>query len=302
MNDEPWNERRKEEVEKWSDKMKFADADIVSRYQSHDELRYSLRSVAMYAPWIRNIFIVVCDYATLPSWLNTSHPRVHIVRHSEIMPAQYLPCYNSTTILHFISNIPDLAEHFLYADDDMFFFKHVSPDFFFDEKGLPIRRVTLERNRPENGYYMYILNNSFELVSTQHPELNQTALELLRLMPHHNIDSYRKSHNIATFELYRKSIEATLGCPFRRSWDIERILYLMEEVATYGASTLIRNNLSPYSICVTGSQWQKGFDNALRLHPQLLCINAGHENTADDFQWLTLVEQMLYPEKLEYEI
>ena len=302
MNDEHWNERRKEEVEKWSDKMKFADADIVSRYQSHDELRYSLRSVAMYAPWIRNIFIVVCDYATLPSWLNTSHPRLRIVRHSEIIPSQYLPCYNSVTIEHYISRIPELSEYFLYANDDMFFFDYVTPDFFFEDNGLPKKRVIAERNHPEDGYYFLTIENSLQLVETHHPELNAADIDLLSLLPHHGIDAYRKSHNIATYERYHESIEASIKCPFRCKSDIQRVIYLMEEVATYGATNVIINNLTPYSICSTGKRWRKQFENVLRLRPKLLCLNATHDNDADDFQWLTLVQQMLYPEKSEYEI
>lgn len=301
MNDERWNERRKKEVEKWRDTIKLVEEESVARYQSHDELRYSLRSVEMYAPWIRDIFIVVCDYATLPSWLNISNPRLHIVRHSEIIPAEYLPCYNSVTIEHFISRIPDLAEHFLYANDDMFFFDSVTSYFFFDDNGLPKKRVTAETFRPQQGHYATKLNNSFNLIKEQHPELKNEELNTLHLMPHHGIDSYRKSHNLATYERYREAIEKTLGCPFRRSCDIQRVIYLMEEIATYGGSSIIISKTTPDSMCGTGASWRRKLDNALRLRPKLFCLNASHENTPDDFKWLSLVEQMLYPNMSQFE-
>lgn len=301
MNDERWNERRKAEVEKWRDTIKLVEEESVARYQSHDELRYSLRSVEMYAPWIRDIFIVVCDYATLPSWLNISNPRLHIVRHSEIIPAEYLPCYNSSTILHFISSIKELSEYFLYSDDDMFFFDNVDPDFFFDINGLPKRRVSNYKIYPDDGAYSYMLYNTFLLVKAKHPNLTVSEVEMLRFMPYHCIDAYRKSHYTETFNAYRESIEPTLGCPYRRRDDILRSLYLMEEVTTYGSKTLIRDMSFPDSICLTGIQWRKGFDNALRLRPKLLCINTGHENTADDFKWLNYVERMLYPKMSEFE-
>lgn len=301
MNDERWNERRKKEVEKWRDTIKLVEEESVARYQSHDELRYSLRSVEMYAPWIRDIFIVVCDYATIPSWLNISNPRLHIVRHSEIIPAEYLPCYNSVTIEHFISRIPDLAEHFLYANDDMFFFDYLTPAFFFDEKGLPQRRVSSERNNPDCGYYFCTLDNSYSLVKAQHPEQAITSIDHLRLLPHHGIDSYRKSHNLATYERYREAIEETLGCPFRRRSDIQRLIYLMEEVVTYGGSSIIISKTTPDSMCGTGASWRRKLDNALRLRPKLFCLNVTHENTPDDFKWLSLVEQMLYPNMSQFE-
>ena len=43
------------------------------------ELRYSLRSVEKYAPWIRNIYIVT--NGQIPSWLKVDHPRLTIVSH-----------------------------------------------------------------------------------------------------------------------------------------------------------------------------------------------------------------------------
>ncbi len=66
------------------------------RYVSHDELKYSLRSAEMYAPWIRRIFIVTDNQ--VPEWLNTANPKVQIVDHTEILPPEALPCFNSVVI------------------------------------------------------------------------------------------------------------------------------------------------------------------------------------------------------------
>lgn len=40
----------------------------------HQELRFSLRSIEMYAPWVRNIYIVT--NGQIPYWLDLSHPRL----------------------------------------------------------------------------------------------------------------------------------------------------------------------------------------------------------------------------------
>ncbi|MDE7143328.1 MAG: Stealth CR1 domain-containing protein, partial [Muribaculaceae bacterium] len=49
------------------------------RYTDNDELKYSLRSVLMYAPWIRKVFIVT-DNQT-PKWIDTANPKIRIVDH-----------------------------------------------------------------------------------------------------------------------------------------------------------------------------------------------------------------------------
>lgn len=105
------------------------------RYVENDELRYSLRSVEKYAPWIRRVYIVTDDQT--PAWLDTSNPRVRVVSHREIMPAEILPVFSSTVIEWFLPYIPDLAEHFLYANDDMFFSRPVDPGFFLTGRDAP---------------------------------------------------------------------------------------------------------------------------------------------------------------------
>lgn len=56
------------------------DEDISSsRFEDNDELRYSLRSVEKYAPWVRHIFIVT--NGQIPHWLDLENPRVTIVTH-----------------------------------------------------------------------------------------------------------------------------------------------------------------------------------------------------------------------------
>ena len=116
-----------------------AEENCKGRYADNDELKYSLRSVARYAPWLRRIFIVT-DGQT-PEWLDTTHPKIQIVDHTDIMPAHCLPCFNSVVIEHHLHRIPGLAERFLYANDDMYFNKPVTPQTFYAPDGLPIMRL-----------------------------------------------------------------------------------------------------------------------------------------------------------------
>lgn len=303
MSDPQWNANRNAVAEEWKEEVKYTDEEAVGRYQSHDELRYSLRSMEMHAPWVSDVFIVVSDDNALPSWLNTDNPRLHIVRHSEIIPKQFLPTYNSVTIEHFISRIPGLSEKFLYSNDDMFFFGDVAPDFFFDEHDEPLRRVCQERlNVLPQDYYYDTIRNSLKIVRDANKELQEDVIHSLGFLPFHNIDAYRKSHHLATYNKYKMEIEASLVCPFRKPTDIQRALYLMEEVASYGAKTVCDTNDPPFSMCLDGTtSWRKGLDNTLRLRPKLLCINAWHDNTPDDFEWLRLAMDVLFPVPSSFE-
>ena len=105
-----------------------------ARFRHVDEIRYALRSVNQYAPWIRRIFIATDSPA--PWWL-TEHPKVTIVRSKEFFadPAS-LPTHNSHAVEAQLHRIEGLAEHFLYANDDMFFGRAVRPELFFTAAGI----------------------------------------------------------------------------------------------------------------------------------------------------------------------
>lgn len=111
-----------------------ADALDPARTRSHDELRYSLRSVAMYANWVRHIWLVTDGQ--VPEWL-VENDRLTVVDHRQIFadPAA-LPTFNSHAIEAQLHRIPGLAEHFLYLNDDVFFGRPVRPELFFHGNGI----------------------------------------------------------------------------------------------------------------------------------------------------------------------
>ncbi|MFG2945973.1 stealth family protein [Streptomyces adustus] len=106
-----------------------------ARYTSRDELRYSLRSIHQYAPWVRNIFLVTAGQ--VPGWLDPEYPGLKVIDHREIFSdPTALPTFNSHAIESQLHHIPGLAEHFLYLNDDVFFGRPVRPDRFFHPNGL----------------------------------------------------------------------------------------------------------------------------------------------------------------------
>lgn len=119
-----------------------------ARFISRDELRYSVRSLHLFAPWIRNVYIVTDDQ--VPPWLREDLPGLRIASHREIFrdPAD-LPTFNSHSIESQLHHIEGLAEHFLYFNDDMFMGRPVAPHAFFTPSGTA--RYFPSRNRIPQG-------------------------------------------------------------------------------------------------------------------------------------------------------
>jgi hypothetical protein len=106
-----------------------------SRFTNRDELRYSLRSVEMYASWVRTIHLVTDRQ--VPDWLDTDHPRIHVVDHREIFAdPDALPVFNSHAIESQLHHVPGLSDRYLYMNDDVFFGRPTSPELFFEANGL----------------------------------------------------------------------------------------------------------------------------------------------------------------------
>ncbi len=112
-----------------------------SHFRSIDELKYSLRSVEQYAPWIRHVYIVTDGQ--VPRWLNLSHPRVSIVPHEAIFPdRRHLPSFSSHAIELHMHRIPGLSRRFIYFNDDIFLGRPTCPADFLTSGG--VQKIYLE--------------------------------------------------------------------------------------------------------------------------------------------------------------
>ncbi|MCV6825404.1 MULTISPECIES: Stealth CR1 domain-containing protein [Halocynthiibacter] len=126
---------RKRETEKQIGKFTATiDATHPTRFESHEELLYVVRSALRYFVDVGNIYIVT-DQQT-PLFLGDLSDRVSIIDHKDIFPKNdYLPCFNSHAIEANLHRIPNLSEHYLYLNDDVIFGSAMSAADFFDEFG-----------------------------------------------------------------------------------------------------------------------------------------------------------------------
>ena len=97
-------------------------ASVMNKYRNWNELRFSMRSVHMYAPWVGRIFVIVASPSQVPAWINASHERIRIVYHEQIFDnaSTQLPTFNSLAIETVLHRIETLSDYFLYFNNDVF--------------------------------------------------------------------------------------------------------------------------------------------------------------------------------------
>jgi len=131
MNDPKW----KKDFAAYSGKIDNKKNEVTeARFRDHGLLKYWFRGVEKFAPWVRYIHFVTCGQQ--PDWLDVSHPKLRMVNHTDYIPEQFLPCFNSSLLEVYLHRIPELAEHFVYFNDDFFIIDDLSPNRFFTD-GVP---------------------------------------------------------------------------------------------------------------------------------------------------------------------
>lgn len=106
-----------------------SNANSIIRYQSWDNLHYWFRAIEKFMPWVNTVFFIT--YGHVPTFLNTEHPKLRIVKHSDYIPKEYLPTFNSNTIEMNYHRISDLSENFVLFNDDVFPLQPIDETYYF---------------------------------------------------------------------------------------------------------------------------------------------------------------------------
>lgn len=153
MKDPAW----KESFEKYSHKSNnIKNAVTDARFRDYGLLRYWFRGVEKFAPWVNKIHFV--SNGQVPSWLNITHPKIHLVPHKDIIPQQYLPVFNSGVIERYFHKIEGLSENFVFFNDDFYIIRPIEKERFF-KNGLPQDIAVFQYSPSWAPYYIRIKNN-----------------------------------------------------------------------------------------------------------------------------------------------
>ncbi len=312
--DSKWQQRKNEWLKKTTGLVPDA---VQGRFDNHDELKYSLRSVAKFAPWIRHIYIVTDQQ--VPDFLKLDHPGISVVEHSEIYEDQtLLPVFNSESIEWRLPFIPGLSEHFIYGNDDFFLMRHTSPSFFF-QNGDPVVRVwphtILAGNWYDDTVYQkrYAENSNAPWIQWM-LKINKLVLDhygrAYGNVPYHGFDPYRKSNFLKVMEepFLHEAIARTVASRFRTGEDLDRhIVALIDNVC--GRNRLImRRPFERYLKFLRFSYEfqiidnEKNMDRLLYwLRPYQFCVYDGLHCTDSYLKRLPRFLTELFPEKGPFE-
>ncbi|GAA0996913.1 stealth family protein [Acrocarpospora macrocephala] len=192
-----------------------------ARFVSRDELRYSLRSLVTYAPWIRKIWLVTDQQR--PSWLR-ENDRIQVVDHKEIFrDPGLLPVFNSHAIEAQLHRIEGLAEHFLYLNDDFFLGRPLCPEMFFEGNGItrffPSAAQVPFALHEDNPVHAAGMNNRRLLEELS----GRTLTQKMKHVPY----ALRRSLLFELEDRFAEEFEETTRSAFRRSSDISVVSSLV---------------------------------------------------------------------------
>lgn len=303
------------------------DSNSANRFRDWGLMPYWFRAVEKFTPWVRKIHFVTCGH--VPAFLDLEHPKLHHVKHTDFLPPEVLPTFSSHALEMNMHQIPGLAEHFVYFNDDMFLLRPMPETAFFRD-GLP---CTYGGEYPielvgEIGIWQHAAVNDLGVINAHFDKRTQVkqfggkyanriyrwqdnirtrAVE--RLFPDyftgfrnlHAPAAYRKSTFEAVWNAEPELLRRTTGHRFRSADDVNQWVCLWWQIASGQFAPFNTDN-------VVASADESTIGELCRIiHTQshdMLCINDPEKSV--DFEALSarlrgaFVE--ILPEKSEFEI
>jgi len=278
---------------------KTPDAIAPWRFRDQDELLYSLRSVEMYAPWIRHVHLVT-DHQ-LPRWLNTEHPKIRVHFHDEIFAdPSALPVFNSHAIGTQLHHIEGLAEHYLYMNDDVLFGGIVEPEHFFTASGI----ARIRRSKTSSPIVPFDALSEIEAARFNSARLieQRHGVRPTSLFGHTPIPQVR-SVAMQLEAAFPDAFDRTMRSVVRAKTDIEpnSWLHLNELLATGRA---VESHV-PYGYFLLGTATgRERLSHALKTgSAHVLCLNdSASEDGKDYATWLRRQLDRAYPHMSTFEL
>ncbi|MCQ2976402.1 MAG: stealth family protein [archaeon] len=133
------------------------------RFKDNSLLKYLFRSIEENAPWVNNIYFVT--FGHYPEWLNLDCPKLKLVKHADFIPKEYLPTFNSNSIILNLHRIPGLEDQFIYFNDDFFMLNKTDSKTFF-KNGKPcymaVEDITIA---PSDDVFWYMMLNNIRVIN-----------------------------------------------------------------------------------------------------------------------------------------
>lgn len=292
-----------------------------NRYRDWGLFRYWFRAIATYAPWVRHIHILTWGH--VPHWLNTTHPSIKIVKHADFIPAEYLPVFSSHPIELNMHRVPDLAEQFVYFNDDTFLGRPVTKDDYF-KQGLP--REAGIMNALTGGDIAGIVMNNIRLINSKfskyqvlrkyfwkwyNPGYGPMLARNLLLLPWREFTGFLDTHQATPFlkssvqevwETWPTAMHASSGSKFRALSDCNQYLFRYWQLASGHFAPKLRKS-AMFQCTGTDLEAIRLAFTQKKYHG--ICLNDMSQTTRDLETYKTKLQsilEQLFPEKSPFEI
>ena len=232
---------------------------VDARFRDYGFFRYWFRGVEKFAPWVRKIHFVTSG--EVPEWLDTENPKIHLVKHTDFIPKEFLPTFNSTVIERYMYRIEGISERFVYFNDDFYIIRPVSPERFF-KNGMPRDIAVFQYNPSWSQWYKKLKNNirlinrhfnKREVLQKYHQKwftkeygtkvranyFWQFCDKFLTLRVHHNAQPYLKETFEEVWEKEGEELTRTSSFRFRDSKDYSPELFRTWQIC--------KGNFEPYN-------------------------------------------------------
>ena len=293
------------------------------RYRDNGLFKFWFRGIEKNAPWVRKIHFVTSGQK--PEWLNINHPKLNWVKHEDYIPKEYLPTFSSHPIELFINRIPDLAEHFIYFNDDIYLINKSSPNDFF-KKGLPIlnAEVTLGWLKYDDNIFSQICFNDIRLIN-KHFKFRyitkktfkwfinnrpKNSVKNFLYLPQQSIPGFSTRHTANPYlksilnEVWEKETSVLLEtCKnrFRSQSDVNQYLFYFWHLCTNTFHPKLKKDSKYYGINTLKSKDIK--KSLYNRKTKIICINDdSSENLIELYNQIYNLFQEKFPEKSSFEI
>lgn len=186
------------------------DDSYASRFRSMGTEELLVRCIRAFMPFVDTIYILLARESQKQPWMDRYGIRV--VYHDQFIPPAYLPTFNSRLIEMFLNRIPDLSEHFIYGNDDMF---PVSPmkeeDFFVG--GRPCQHLELMELPEDYSQFAWVCKEGTKLIAAS---FGEEVSDDRWLSIGHGVSPLLRSACDAVWERYRDTLKASLTQ--KRDW------------------------------------------------------------------------------------
>lgn len=315
-NDEEWLEQKK----KYTPNSEEESINTEIRYRDYGTFKYWFRAVEKFAPWVHKIYVVTAGHK--PDWLDIDSEKIVFVKHSDFIPEEYLPTFNSNPIELNLHRINNLSEHFVLFSDDVFLNKPVTKDDFFYKK-LPrnygvyspvvpfkefsnvvfnnVRMINRNFNKRQD-----LKKNFFKIFSYKYGlQIIRTICTLpwgpsLGYLDMHLTSSLLKSTLTKVWEIEYEELDNTSRNRFRTLSDINHWVLKYWQIES--------GKFYPQSISFgkkyTLNEYSKVIEEITNRNKKIICINDDYnvQNYEEKMDGLVNTFEKKYPEKSKFEL